>query len=66
MEAEQQGSVYQEAMEEMLTIDPHSLETPFLSSSGEGLSFKMRKRSGGRYREACCKMGAIFTGWKER
>ena len=41
---------------------------PFFESEREGYGkYAMKKRSGGRYKEAaCCKFGSIFQSWKER
>ena len=28
--------------------------------------FTMIKKNGGRYKESCCKIGAMFSQWKKR
>jgi hypothetical protein len=65
---EDQASLYERALREVLQSSSKVLTLPFFEAGREGFgTFTMRKRSGGRYKEsACCKLGAILQRWKQR
>jgi hypothetical protein len=65
---ERQGQILETGLAEICTAFPKALNLAFFEEGKIAYhSFMMRKLSGGRYRESmCCKMGAIFQGWKER